>query len=178
MPIKKTGFANIPSVDTLLQTTTIKSCVARYGPRQTRDKIREVLADLRQDIQARAPKDHDYSLQRLAAMIEQGLAQANRSTLVPVFNLTGTVIHTNLGRSPLAEQAIAAMSRVAGACNLEFELEEGKRGDRDDHVEKLICELTGAEAATIVNNNAAALVLVLNTLAKNKWVPGRGAPWA
>ncbi len=88
-----------------------------------------------------------------------------------VFNLTGTVLHTNLGRAPLPPQALDAIGQVArGATNLEFDLATGRRGDRDDHVEALLQQLTGAAAATVVNNNAAALLLVLGALARRREV--------
>ena len=108
----------------------------------------------------------------LAETIEARVRALAAPSLVPLYNLTGTVLHTNLGRAPLPEAAIASMAAIArGASNLEFDLATGRRGDRHRHVEPRLCRLTSAQAAIVVNNNAAAVLLVLDTLAKRKEVP-------
>jgi L-seryl-tRNA(Ser) seleniumtransferase len=159
-------LAWLPSVDRLLRAPHAERLIALHGRQPATEAIRAVLDDLRA---AREPQlDDDAILQRVAAR----LAAEARPSLRPVFNLTGTVLHTNLGRALLPDEAIEAMVAAARApSNLEYELGAGGRGERDDHVERLLCNLTGAEAATVVNNNAAALLLVLNTLARGKEVP-------
>ena len=153
----------LPSVDRLLQRS--QTLILQYGRASVTDAIRQALAELRE---RKAVEPHDAILAR----VSERLAQEARPTLRRVFNLTGTVLHTNLGRALLPEEALEAMVEAARApVNLEYDLEAGRRGERDTHTEALLCRLTGAEAATVVNNNAAAVLLALNTLAARREVP-------
>ena len=162
--------SDIPSLDRLLRQPGLQQLLARTGRQLVLDEARAELGQLRQHI--RQGKSADTGINGLASRIEARVGAALQMSLQPVFNLTGTILHTNLGRAPLAEEAITAMAAVArGATNLEFDLGRGRRGDRDDHVEDWLCRLTGAEAATVVNNNAAAVLLMLNTLANRREVP-------
>src|SRR5208337_888575 len=134
--------------------------VEHFGRKASTEAIRAALKDARAALEAGAhsiPSAERVALDGLAR-----LEREERSSLRPLFNLTGTVLHTNLGRALLPEAAVAAMRNAAA---LEFDLNTGKRGERDDHVRGLLCELTGAADATLVNNNAAAVLLALNTLA-------------
>jgi L-seryl-tRNA(Ser) seleniumtransferase len=110
------------------------------------------------------------SLETVAEQVARRLERWLAPRLRTVINLTGTLLHTNLGRSPLSEAAIEAIRGASDAVNLEYDLAKGGRGDRDDLVEELLCRLSGAEAATVVNNNAAAVYLALNTLANRQRV--------
>jgi len=163
-------FASLPSVDRLLQEARVVEAVARHGRQPVVDGLRAVLEEERASLKggAHAPREEGALVDALVARLET-LA---RPTLRRVFNLTGTVLHTNLGRAILPPEAIAAAAEaMAQPCNLEYDIDAGARGERDYHVEALLCRLTGAEAATVVNNNAAAVLLVLNTLALGKEVP-------
>ncbi|MHB2264885.1 L-seryl-tRNA(Sec) selenium transferase [Aliihoeflea sp. PC F10.4] len=156
-------FRAIPSVDVVLRSPIGQAGIERFGRAETTASVRTVLDGERAELRTgRAARDAEAIAAHALAALEANAA----STLRPVFNLTGTVLHTNLGRAVLAEAAIEAASEaMRSAVTLEFDLETGKRGERDDHLRALVCDLTGAEDVTIVNNNAAAVLLVLNTLA-------------
>ncbi len=162
---------NLPSVDRVLALPMLKPTIEQFGLPRTTAVIRSVIDEQRTAIRRNAEPGTVLPAEDIAADVSQRLQAADRARLVSVFNLTGTILHTNLGRAYLPPTAIEAVTLVAaGASNLEYDLGTGNRGDRDDHIESLICELTGAEAATVVNNNAAAVLLTLNTLALAKEV--------
>ena len=156
----------LPSVDRLLTSAEGAALVDTHGRAAVTDALRAALDAARQAVQAGAPAPDAASLCASAAA---RLDADSVTALRPVLNLTGTVLHTNLGRALLAEVAIAAATEaMRHPAALEFDLATGRRGERDDHVAPLLCELTGAEAATVVNNNAAAVLLALNTLAEGR----------
>tara|TARA_B100001093_G_scaffold157629_1_gene150217 strand:- start:540 stop:1955 length:1416 start_codon:yes stop_codon:yes gene_type:complete len=158
----------LPSVDTVLLQS--QHLIEQWGRSRVGAAIRSELSNLRNEL----GKDIslDISAESILSAIEINLMADDESAWKQVINLTGTVLHTNLGRAVLPRQAIDAMAKVAAMpTNLEYDLASGGRGERDDHVEGLICELIGTDAATVVNNNAAALLLVLNTLAENGEIP-------
>lgn len=163
--------AALPSVDRLLRSGETASLIAHYGLAAVTAAVRQVLGDLRTALK-RTSQSLDIGDAEILTRVAVRLSDQAQPSLRPVFNLTGTVLHTNLGRAPLPAEATEAITLAArGACNLEYDLSTGRRGDRDDHVESQLCRLTGAEAATLVNNNAAAIMLVLNSLALRKEVP-------
>mgnify|MGYP002780487743 FL=1 len=158
------AVARLPAVDAVLRGAAGTLAIARHGRAPATAAIRQVLAGLRPAVLAGAvpPPDADAVAARAIALLEA----AEVPSLRPVLNLTGVVLHTNLGRALLAEEAIAAATGAMRApAALEFSLATGGRGERDDHVAGLLRELTGAEAAIAVNNNAAAVTLVLAALA-------------
>ncbi len=164
----------IPSVDLLLNTEECRRLAGKFGREATLNACRDVLEDLRADRLKEPPpplEDDDLSLDKVAARVASLLEAKFRARLRKAINATGILMHSGLGRAVLSVEAGLALSVVAGGYStLALEIESGKRGQRDSQVASLLCELTGAEAATIVNNNAAATVLVLNTIAKGKEV--------
>ena len=161
-------LSQLPSVDRLLSTAALASLIDAYGRAVVTGIVRDVLATTRTAVKNGAPLADESAL--LAQVSADAMAKM-RPKLRPVFNLTGTVLHTILGRAALPEEAVQALIAAARSpCALEYDLESGGRGDRDNVVDDLLCELTGAEAATVVNNNAAAVFLLLNTLVQKKQV--------
>ncbi len=160
----------IPSVDRLLQQEKLRAAASAHGHAIVVGAVRAVLAAHRA-----AVKDGPAAPTPAEDMVEAALERIraeSRPSLRRVFNLTGTVLHTNLGRAVLPAQAAeAARQALVAPCNLEFDLGEGGRGERDSHLEALMCRLTGAEAATVVNNNAAGVLLALSSLAFGREVP-------
>ncbi|HSF21224.1 MAG TPA: L-seryl-tRNA(Sec) selenium transferase [Burkholderiales bacterium] len=163
----------IPSLDRLLQLGAVAELTARYGRPLVTEAARAELAALRTAF-GRRPGDirAGFDEARFVGACAERLARETRPSLQPVFNLTGTVLHTNLGRALMPQDAAQAVARaMTRPVNLEYELDGGERGERDRHVERWLTRLTGAEAALVVNNNAAAVYLALNTLALKKEVP-------
>lgn len=162
------ALARLPSVDRLLALPVLAALVASHGQAFVKQAVRDALDAARERIRAGGDAPTLDALCGDAAERVRALAAPR---MRPVFNLTGTVIHTNLGRALLAEEAIeAAAAAMRGYTALEFDLASGSRGDRDDIVEGLLRELTGAQAATVVNNCAAAVLLTLKALAAKKQV--------
>jgi L-seryl-tRNA(Ser) seleniumtransferase len=153
------ALRRLPSVDEVMRSAAAADAVDRFGRTAVVEAVRAAVAA------ARAARGAMSADDAIAAALAQ-LHERAGPNLRPVFNLTGTVLHTNLGRAIIAEEAIeAAVAAMRNAVALEYDLASGKRGERDDVLRELLCELTGAEDATVVNNNASAVLLVLNTLA-------------
>jgi L-seryl-tRNA(Ser) seleniumtransferase len=159
---ERKGRAALPAVDRILLSDDGCALIARYGRTLALDAVRAALAERRNSGEA-------ASVSAIVADGSDRLMHLLRPSQRRVFNLTGTVLHTNLGRSPLPEAAIAAaVAAMRDPSTLEYDTETGRRGERDDHISGWLIRLTGAEAALAVNNNAAALVLALNTLADGR----------
>jgi L-seryl-tRNA(Ser) seleniumtransferase len=168
-PVVESLLRQIPAVDELLNRPRLRELEGRVGHRLVVEATRKVLQSLRQKISS-----GNLASISIEWLEEEILAEAEAGTelsLQPVINATGVILHTNLGRAPLAAEALAHLVRAAaGYCNLEYDLEHGERGRRDTHTDRLFGQLLGAERALVVNNNAAAVFLALNTLAEGSEV--------
>jgi len=161
--------ANIPSVDRLLKSEAFESLLAHYGRTRVVRDLRTLLDSLRQAALAGTLDAVSLSDEAIGSSLRAKLEAGTTPALRAVFNLTGTVLHTNLGRAVLPEEAVSSVLQAMRApVNLEYDLATGRRGERDSLVEELLCELTGAEAATVVNNNAAAVLLMLSAVASRR----------
>ncbi len=163
----------IPSIEQLRKRDSIRALEARYGPRSVVDALREEAEELREGIEGGSVSitDREGAAAHIEREIGNRLVTMLSPSLRPVINGTGVIIHTNLGRAPLSASAIEHIGAiVAGYSTLEYDLTTGTRGSRTTHASRLICRLTGADAATVVNNNAAGVLLVLSALAAGREV--------
>ncbi len=164
----------LPSVDFLLSRQEFSATLLLYGRDQVRVQIRSELERLRGEIRAGGGSesvDTDERVAALAGRVREGLERTLGSPIRRVLNATGVFLHTNLGRAPLPPAVASALPALLDAsCDLEFDLGRGERGDRNDSVAALLCALTGAESALVVNNNAAALVLILSACSQGREV--------
>ncbi len=169
---KKTMLQHLPKIDELIGFLEKKNIRAKASHDIVRDVCRDAVQKMRETILAANDKELSrISVEHAAVVgsVEAAIEDLHRYRLRRIVNATGVILHTNLGRAPLCSEAVERIADVGrGYSNLEFNLEKGERGLRYDHVSGLLCRLTGAEDALIVNNNAAAVLLVLNTLADRK----------
>ncbi len=157
----------LPAIDRLLDHEKLKEYKGRIAGSLLTDTLRGVVQDARERVlNGGEMPDEDEIVSQAVMAIRKVIHAAPRR----VINATGIVLHTGLGRAPLSSEAVAAVVNAAGYCDLEYDLDTGARGDRQERVEKLLCWITGAESAIMVNNNAAALYLVLSTLGYRKEV--------
>jgi L-seryl-tRNA(Ser) seleniumtransferase len=162
------SLRDLPSVDQLLQQPLVSTWISQYGRPQTLEALRQALENARQ---AYTLTNQIPTREALLVHALHELQDLFQSSLQPVINATGVILHTNLGRAPLSQSALRAIQDVSLAySNLEFDLSRGQRGSRLVHAESLLKRLTGAEAALVVNNNAAAVLLVLSALARRRKV--------
>lgn len=171
MTERQSLLRRLPAVDKLLQAETVAQLKDEIPHAILLDACQQTVAVLRREIleRNRQPEVLAGGVDAVASLAADLARLLWRPSLRPVINATGTLLHTNLGRSPLCAAALRAVNEVSrGYSNLEYDLDSGVRGHRYSHVEKLLCRLTGAEAATVVNNNAGAVLLALTALARGK----------
>lgn len=164
-------FRNLPSMTQILESPILAERNGEHSHEQMVAAIRDELDEARQQLRQGIDPAQCCDIERIAQHAIDRLIQSHRPKIVPVINATGIVLHTNLGRAPLPQEALDAIQHSAGGyLNLELALETGKRSSRQDAVREWLVRLTGAESATVVNNNAAATVLVLRALCKDREV--------
>lgn len=161
-------YRSIPKVDILLEDKAVQKMIEHYSRETVMEAIHIEMDKLRKYIKEASDEDKaKEQIGLLTAHIEQTVADMHTPNMCPVINGTGTILHTNLGRAPISiEHMKRVMAIATGYSNLEYNLEAGKRGERYSHFEKLLCKITGAEAAMAVNNNASSVMLILSSLAK------------
>ena len=166
-------FRIIPSIEQLLQRDTIIKLETNYGHRTVMEALRQETEALRSKLSDESTNliESEAAARTIERNVESDLERSLAPSLQSVINATGVIVHTNLGRAPLANSAIKRIATVAaGYCNLEYNLASGSRGNRTIHASELLTRLTGAEAAAVVNNNAAALLLILTAIASGREV--------
>lgn len=172
----KESVKSLPSVDQILNLESTTQLLRRYRRELVTTAVRRALQELREELIAQKEGTNggaarDSLTTRVETMVAVALRAGHQASLHRVINATGVILHTGLGRAPLPAQAMEAIRDVAGSyCNLELDLQSGDRGSRFVHIEPLICELSGAEAAVVVNNNAGAVLLMLSVLASGREV--------
>ncbi len=168
----KESLKKLPKIDEIMLVLEKQGALVRAPRDVVLSTCRSVVGDVRGLILSAKEDDTDIrvpSLDEVAATVAEKIENIRKYSFRRVVNATGIILHTNLGRAPLCKEALEKILEVScGYSNLEFDLEKGKRGLRYDHVQKILCELSGAEDALVVNNNAAAVLLVLNTLSEGK----------
>lgn len=170
---KKNKLSLLPAVNDLLKQPAIEHLVTLYGKERVTDSCRQLISDIRSNFlngdEQIVSDDRDKNLVEVIEAVTRDIIQKSKPSLKKVINATGTILHTNLGRSNLSDKVINHLTTIAtGYSNLEYNIGKGQRGSRYDNVTSLIKELTGAEDALIVNNNAAAVLLTLNTMTKDQ----------
>ena len=161
-------YRSIPKVDVLLENQAIQEMIERYSRDSVMEAIRAEMDDLRAFIGGCDEEDKaQEQIALLVSHIGDAVEKMHTPNMKKVINGTGTILHTNLGRAPISREHMRkAFDIVTGYSNLEYNLEKGRRGERYSHFEKLLCKITGAEAAMAVNNNASSVLLILSSLAK------------
>lgn len=161
-------LSKIPSVEIILQNKALKPLIQKHSRKMLTQMVRKVISEEKKNAYKNSRL---YSSKERINKIKEYFKKENLSFLQGVINGSGVILHTNLGRAPLGKEMLAAVqTSLQGYANLEYDLTEGSRGKRGEIVEKLLCTLSNAEKSLVVNNNAGAIFLILNTLAKNKEV--------